>query len=84
MHIAEEDVFSSGGIALSQSYPNPFCLATTIAYQLQSYTGVTLKIYDIKGREIRTLVSGNQYAGNHSVKWDGTNNHGESACISVC
>lgn len=55
---------------LSQNYPNPFNPSTTIQYSLNSPQFVTLKIYDILGKEIETLVSDYQSAGNYEVKWN--------------
>jgi hypothetical protein len=51
---------------LSQNYPNPFNPSTIIRYQLSMNSFVTLKIYDVLGREIQTLVSERQTAGSHS------------------
>ncbi len=59
------------------NYPNPFNSATQINYQLPANAKITLKIYDVRGREIRTLVRGNQSAGYFSVVWDGKNNPGQ-------
>jgi len=56
---------------LSQNYPNPFNPATTINYQLPGNSRVTLKVYDITGREIKTLVNNYQDAGEHQVIFDG-------------
>ena len=58
------------------SYPNPFNGTTVIDYSLSVDGEVKLVIYDILGREIATLVSTNQNAGSHSVKWLGQNNQG--------
>jgi len=57
-----------------QNYPNPFSYATVISYQLPIDGGVTLKIYNILGQEVRTLVSKSQEAGYHTVRWDGKDN----------
>jgi len=58
---------------LEQNYPNPFNPSTTIKFQIPSKGFVTLKIYDIIGREVVTLVDGFQEAGPHNVKFDASN-----------
>ncbi len=52
------------------NYPNPFNPSTTISYELSATGYVTLKVYDILGREIATLVSRSESAGTHSVTFD--------------
>jgi hypothetical protein len=54
--------------SLEQNYPNPFNPSTTIKYQLPKAGFVTLKIYDILGKEVITLVNENKVAGRHSVE----------------
>ena len=56
--------------SLSQNYPNPFNPATIINYQLPKASKVLLKIYDLTGREIKTLVNEEQPAGNYKVNFD--------------
>jgi hypothetical protein len=59
--------------ALSQNYPEPFNPSTTIRYQLPQASHVTLKVYDILGREIATLIDEMQEAGYQSTTWRGEN-----------
>ena len=56
-----------------QNYPNPFNPSTLISYQLPASMYVTLKIFDILGREIKTLVNEQQNAGKHSVQFNASN-----------
>jgi hypothetical protein len=59
--------------ALMQNYPNPFNPSTVIAYQLPVVSTVTLKIYDMLGREVKTLVNDRQAPGLHSVTFNAIN-----------
>jgi hypothetical protein len=65
-----EDVNLVNELALSQNYPNPFNPVTTISYSLSENSHVNLKIYDIKGSEVYSLVDILQNKGIHSVKFD--------------
>ena len=58
------------GIFLSQNYPNPFNPATTISYSLSKAGDMTLKIYDLQGREVASLVDGWVPSGEHRYQWD--------------
>ncbi len=66
-----------------QNYPNPFNANTVIRYSIpdrdreMSLHHTTLKIYNITGQEVRTLVAGNQLPGLHTVIWDGKGAHGQ-------
>lgn len=55
---------------LLNNYPNPFNPTTTISYQLSTLSDVSLKVFDILGREIAILVNEQQQAGKYSVRWD--------------
>lgn len=62
--------------ALHQNFPNPFNPITIIRYDLPEASEVMLKIYDVLGREVRTLVNTKQSAGYKSIAWDGRNEQG--------
>ena len=57
---------------LHQNYPNPFNPTTTISYSLQTASRVTVKVYDILGREVAILANEMQNAGEYVVKFDGS------------
>jgi len=63
-------------VALHQNFPNPFNPSTDIEYEIATPGQVELKIFDIQGRLICTLVNGDEQAGTHTVEWDGRNNAG--------
>ncbi len=61
---------------MSQNYPNPFNPSTVITYALPKSSSVKLTIYDMLGREVKTLVNSEQNAGTYNVQWNGDNNNG--------
>jgi hypothetical protein len=69
--------------ALHPNRPNPFNPTTTIAYDLPRASRVRLAIYDVRGREVRTLLDANQPAGSHQVRWDGRDARGVPAASGV-
>jgi hypothetical protein len=62
---------------LYNAYPNPFNPTTQIKYDLPEDALVSITIYDIMGRSIKSLVNSNQSAGYRSIQWNATNNLGE-------
>ena len=63
--------------ALHQNYPNPFNPVTTLRYDLPEDAMVSITIYDVMGRRVKSLVNTTQAAGYRSVRWDATNSFGE-------
>ncbi len=70
-------------ISLSQNYPNPFNPETEIRFALPEASHVVLKIFNVRGQEIRTLVDADYGAGYHSARWDGKNESGKAAASGV-
>lgn len=66
--IAEE--LETAHVRLLPSYPNPFQTQTTIAFDLPTAASVTLRVFDLLGRNVQTLVEGFQPAGRHAVPFD--------------
>lgn len=58
---------------LEQNYPNPFNPSTTISYEVPQESYVTLKVYDILGREVAALVSGEKPTGQYKVNFNAVN-----------
>jgi hypothetical protein len=65
-------------IYLWQNYPNPFNPETTIRYQLPVSANVFLKIYNLQGQLVRTLINENKEAGFHEIVWDARDETGQS------
>ncbi len=68
---------------LEQNYPNPFNPTTTIRFQIPEATHVLLKIYDINGKEIRTLIDEDETEGIKTVTWNGRDNNGRQVSSGV-
>ncbi|HPG40285.1 MAG TPA: T9SS type A sorting domain-containing protein [bacterium] len=67
------------GTDLLPAYPNPFNPETTVKYTLHQDALVTITVYDLLGRLVKTLVDENQTAGSYHIVWNGTNNLGAQA-----
>ncbi|MDZ7343351.1 MAG: T9SS type A sorting domain-containing protein, partial [candidate division KSB1 bacterium] len=65
--VEETPHFSPSGFVLERNYPNPFNPATVINFQLPVDSYMTLKVFDVSGREVATLVNGQLEAGKHNV-----------------
>jgi hypothetical protein len=70
--------------AMGQNHPNPFNPTTTIDYDVPSGGGkVTIRIYDVGGRLVRTLLDHNETPGRKTIAWDGMSNNGQTVATGV-
>jgi len=70
-------------ISILQNYPNPFNPTTSIKYQLTNNSIVSLKIYNVMGELVKTLVQGEKAVGYHQVQWDGKDENNKSAATGM-
>jgi hypothetical protein len=70
-------------LALTAVVPNPFNPRTTVHFALPAAGGVTLTVFDLRGRRVRTLLRGELTAGRHEVEWDGRVSGGGEAAAGV-
>ncbi len=70
---------AGGMLRLAPPYPMPFASETTVSFWLARPSEVSLEIFDIRGRLVRTLASGHHVAGAHEVRWDGRGDSGRRA-----
>ena len=82
LNISDSDLVPETFV-LHANYPNPFNPTTTISYDLPEQAQVTLGIYDLLGKQIKTLVNQSQDAGNKKALWDGTDNLGRTVSAGV-
>jgi flagellar hook assembly protein FlgD len=68
---------------LAQNYPNPFNPSTNFEFRISSLEFTTLKIFDVLGREVSTLVDEMRPAGSYTVRWDGMDNRGVSVSSGI-
>ena len=69
--------------ALHQNYPNPFNPQTNIPYDLAESGDVVLRIYNLLGQEVRTLVRERRQAGRYTVQWSGMDDRGVSVSSGI-
>jgi hypothetical protein len=70
-------------VYLRQNTPNPFNPTTTIPFTLADDGAVSLRIYNVMGQQVRTLVRGHQKAGSHTVTWNGLDDRGNAVASGV-
>jgi hypothetical protein len=79
----EDEIGLPGEFALHPNFPNPFNPSTKIAYDLARDSNVKLEIFDLIGRNVKTLVNGKQIAGRHMATWNATDNYGQPVSAGV-
>ena len=80
--VESEDVSTPDQLSLSQNYPNPFNPSTVIKYHLQESSHVTLKVFNMLGKEVSVLIDGNKASGTHEVVFD-ANSIGEELASGI-
>jgi len=72
--VKEETVPVVSGLELLSAYPNPFNPATTVSFNTTIASKVTIKVFDLFGKEVATLMNSRVAAGNHSIEWNASGN----------
>lgn len=72
----------NGHLALESS-PNPFSADIVVSYQIPAAGSMTIAVYDVTGRAVRTLFAGSKPAGRHAVRWDGRDGAGRSVAAGT-
>jgi len=80
---AEPEHFTPKEFVLHQNYPNPFNPVTTLRYDLPENALVNITIYDMLGREVKTLINQTQDAGYRTVIWNATNDYGKPVSAGI-
>jgi hypothetical protein len=71
------------GLELAQSRPNPVLSGTELAFELENPAQASLRIYDLSGKLVRTLVTGPLAAGSHTARWDTRDESGKPVASGV-
>jgi hypothetical protein len=83
LSINDDIIGISRQYTLHQNYPNPFNPITTLRYNLPETGLVNITIYDMLGRQVKTLVNQRQDAGYRSIIWDATNDYGKPVSAGI-
>ena len=71
-----DEPLSPSEFSVGFNYPNPFNPSTTIPFSLNETQNITIKIFDISGREVMNLFAGQKDIGSHTIRWNGKDNLG--------
>lgn len=74
--VSNDPPSKSPAFDIKQNYPNPFNPSTNIEYEVQAQAHIIIKVYDMLGRAIRTLVDSEQSPGSYSIPWNGKTSDG--------
>jgi hypothetical protein len=83
LDISTIDIVAHRGDHLISNYPNPFNPTTTIIYEIATDTHVCIRIFNIKGQRVKSLVDDTRIAGKHYAIWDGTDDHGRYVASGI-
>mgnify|MGYP000020537131 FL=1 len=83
VNVEDIDYFQSSYYKLMQNYPNPFNPITTLRYDLPEQVNVNIIIYDMLGRQVRTLINQTQDAGYKSIIWNATDDYGKPVSAGI-
>lgn len=81
--VEKSNSFNAYHFQLNDNYPNPFNNGTMISYTLETPSQVSLEIFDVTGKKVRSLVNENQSAGSHLVNWNGTDQNSNSVASGM-
>ena len=70
-------------VELAQNYPNPFNPSTTISFYTSQSGVASIRVFDLSGRKVRTLIHESVNAGNSEVGWDGLNDAGSEVASGI-
>ena len=83
LHSSDDILQLPHNFLVYQNHPNPFNPITNLRYYIPQDVNVNITIYDMMGRQIKTLANGIQSSGYKSVQWDATNNQGKPVSAGV-
>lgn len=82
-YVSNSDPVLAVPFTLAQNYPNPFNPTTTISFNLAQNANANLRIYNLKGQLVKTLLSAPTQAGNHSIVWEGDDDSGRAVSSGI-
>jgi len=81
--VEDDELAVPNEFTLSQNYPNPFNPLTHIQFEMRAPAQVTLDVFDLLGRHVRTLFEGRVESGISTITWDARANNGEEVASGI-